>query len=123
MIVLLTILIAIISTFLIIIVLVQNPKGGGLNSAFGGAQSANQIIGAANSTDILEKITWALASGLLVLSLTAGIFFKSGSSSGAMEMNTDVPTQQQQAPQGMPQGVPQGQPQQAPQGQPQGGGN
>jgi preprotein translocase subunit SecG len=116
MIVLLTILIAIISTFLIIIVLVQNPKGGGLNSAFGGAQSANQIIGAANSTDILEKITWALASGLLVLSLTAGIFFKSSSSSGAIEMNTDVPAQQQQAPQGMPQGVPQGQPQQAPQG-------
>lgn len=74
----LTILIAFIAVLLILIVMVQNPKGGGLNSAFGGSSAANQIMGAANSTDMLEKITWGLASALLALSLVTGIMYKSG---------------------------------------------
>ena len=76
-----TILIAVIATLLVIVVLAQNPKGGGLNSAFGNSQAANQILGAANSTDILEKVTWGLAAGVLVLSLGMATLFK-GSSTG-----------------------------------------
>ncbi len=63
---LLLILIAIISVVLILFVLVQNPKGGGLNSEFG---SAVQLGGAKRATDILEKGTWGLAIGLAVLCL------------------------------------------------------
>jgi preprotein translocase subunit SecG len=42
------------------VVLIQNPKGGGVDSTFGG-QSANQMFGAAKSTDFVEKLTWYLA--------------------------------------------------------------
>ncbi len=76
MVILLTVLVALVSLGLILIVLVQNPKGGGLNSAFGGSQTASQLLGAANTTDILERITWGLASALLVLCLAIYIMFK-----------------------------------------------
>jgi preprotein translocase subunit SecG len=53
---------------LVFIVLIQNPKGGGLVSEF---SSANQIIGVQKSTDTVEKITWGLASSLFVFCLIA----------------------------------------------------
>jgi preprotein translocase subunit SecG len=53
--------------------MVQNPKGGGLNSAFGGTAEAQKIMGAARSTDILEYITWVLGAALLLLTLIAGL--------------------------------------------------
>ena len=62
------ILMIITSILLVLIVLVQNPKGGGLSSSFGGGAS-NQIMGAKNTTDFLEKATWTLAVTLIVLSL------------------------------------------------------
>ena len=46
--------------------MIQNPKGGGLSSAFGGG---NQIMGARKTTDFLEKTTWTLAIILISLSL------------------------------------------------------
>jgi preprotein translocase subunit SecG len=89
----LTILIAIISVFLILIILLQNPKGGGLSSAFGGASQANQIMGAANSGNVLEKGTWILASSLLGLCLFTGIFFKTGpTTTSGPDINTNVNT-------------------------------
>ncbi|MBL7896941.1 MAG: preprotein translocase subunit SecG [Crocinitomicaceae bacterium] len=51
---------------LILFVLVQNPKGGGLNSEFG---SAVQLGGAKRATDILEKGTWGLAVGIALICL------------------------------------------------------
>jgi len=42
-----------------LVVLIQNPKGGGIDSTFGGSQ-ANQMLGASRSTDMIEKITWGL---------------------------------------------------------------
>lgn len=62
---------------LVAIVLIQNPKGGGLSSNF---SAANQILGVNKTTEGVEKITWILAISLLILSL-AGPFFISGSSS------------------------------------------
>tara|TARA_B100000427_G_C14945260_1_gene349893 strand:- start:172 stop:450 length:279 start_codon:yes stop_codon:yes gene_type:complete len=46
--------------------MVQNPKGGGLSSAFGGG---NQIMGARKTSDFLEKTTWMLAIILVSLAL------------------------------------------------------
>jgi len=46
--------------------MIQNPKGGGLSSAFGGG---NQIMGARKTSDFLEKTTWGLAIILVVLAL------------------------------------------------------
>jgi preprotein translocase subunit SecG len=49
---------------LILIVLVQNPKGGGLASSF---SSSNQYMGVKRTADFIEKATWGLAGGLFVL--------------------------------------------------------
>jgi len=67
-----TILIAIISVLLMLVVLIQNPKGGGVDSTFGG-QGANQLFGAARSTDLVEKTTWGLAILLVVLCIITTI--------------------------------------------------
>lgn len=61
-----TILIALICVLLMGVILIQNPKGGGVDSTFGG-QSANQMFGAAKSTDFIEKLTWGLAAALFIL--------------------------------------------------------
>ena len=53
MITFLIILIGIVSALLILAVLIQNPKGGGIDSTFGG-QGANQLFGVARSTDFIE---------------------------------------------------------------------
>lgn len=69
MLVLLTILIAIVGVLLIGSVLIQNPKGGGIDSTFGG--QAQQMFGAAKSADFIEKATWILAAALFVLCILA----------------------------------------------------
>lgn len=73
----LTILIAFIGVLLMIAVLIQNPKGGGVDSTFGGSQ-ANQMFGAAKSSDFIEKITWGLAAALFGLCLVAAILAGDG---------------------------------------------
>ena len=64
-----SILILLVSILLGLIVLVQNPKGGGLAANFGG--SGSQFMGARQTADFLEKASWTLAIALLVLSLSA----------------------------------------------------
>lgn len=68
---LITVLLFIVCILLILIVLVQNSKGGGLASNF---QSSNQIMGVRKTTDFLEKATWALAGALLILSIGGTAF-------------------------------------------------
>lgn len=63
-----SILIILVCLFLILVILVQNPKGGGLSSGFG---SANQLGGVRKTTDFLEKATWTFAIALVVLSLAS----------------------------------------------------
>lgn len=69
---LLTILTGIVCLLLMLVVLVQNPKGGGIDSTFGGSQ-ANQIMGASRSTDFIEKLTWGLAITLFILCILAAL--------------------------------------------------
>lgn len=61
-----TILIMIGCVGIILFILVQNPKGGGLNTEFG---SAVQLGGAKRATDILEKGTWGLAAAIALVCL------------------------------------------------------
>jgi len=56
------------AVLLILIVLVQNSKGGGLASGFG---QGNQVMGVKKTADFLEKATWTLAAGLLLFCLLA----------------------------------------------------
>lgn len=64
----------IVSVFMIIIVLVQRSKGGGLNQSFA---SQTQIMGVRKSTDFVEKATWTLAVLLFVFSLVSVAFMPS----------------------------------------------
>jgi preprotein translocase subunit SecG len=64
--ILISVLILITCVLLILVVLVQNSKGGGLASNFSGS---NQFMGVRKTADFLEKTTWTLAVVLLVLSL------------------------------------------------------
>ncbi len=98
MLILFGILVIIASIVLGLIVLVQNPKGGGLSSSFGGF--GNQIMGVKQTTDVLEKGTWIFALVIAVLCLTSTIFI-SGRSTGedkTQKVGTSIPQQQQSAP-------------------------
>ena len=64
-----SVLVLIASVLLILAVLVQSPKSG-MAANFG---ASNQVIGVRQTTDFLEKFTWAMAAAILVLSLLATI--------------------------------------------------
>lgn len=51
---------------LILVILIQNPKGGGLASNF---SSSNSVLGVAKTTELIEKATWGLAAVILVVAL------------------------------------------------------
>ncbi len=70
-------MIAIDCVLLMGVILIQNPKGGGVDSTFGGA-SANQMFGAAKSADFIEKLTWYLAIILGILCIVAAVMATSG---------------------------------------------
>ncbi len=61
-------LIIIVAILLVLVILAQNPKGG-LSSQFGGSGTSN-LIGVKKTTDLLENITWSLAIGLMMLTLS-----------------------------------------------------
>ncbi len=77
MITVLTVLTALVCVLLMAAVLIQNPKGGGVDSTFGG-QSANQMFGAAKSTDFIEKVTWGLAVALFILCIVTSLMVGEG---------------------------------------------
>lgn len=72
-----TVLISITCVLTILVVLVQNSKGGGLAANF---SSSNQIMGVRRTTDFLEKATWVLGGALIVFSLLAGVTIPSSES-------------------------------------------
>jgi preprotein translocase subunit SecG len=102
------ILLVITCILLVFIVLIQNPKGGGLVSEF---SATNQIIGVQKQTDTVEKFTWGLVTILFVLCLTSTLL-------GTKQVSTttekeslikdkvielpSAPINQQQAPSQMP---------------------
>lgn len=59
-----------VAILLMVVVLAQEPKGSGISKEFGGA-GANQIMGAKNTTNIMEKITWTLIALVFVGSIGA----------------------------------------------------
>jgi preprotein translocase subunit SecG len=81
MLILFGILVIIASVVLGLIVLVQNPKGGGLSSSFGGF--GNQIMGVKQTTDVLEKGTWLFAAIVAILCIVSPAFIpKDGTGAG-----------------------------------------
>ena len=73
------VLILLVCFLLALVVLAQNPKGGGLSSQFS-AGGAASMMGVKRTGDLLEKLTWGFAIGLVVLSL--GSHMLTGTSAG-----------------------------------------
>jgi preprotein translocase subunit SecG len=71
--ILISILVFLAAILLILIVLVQNSKGGGLSSGF---SASNQVMGVRKTTDFLEKATWSLAAFICVFSVVASSLVK-----------------------------------------------
>ncbi len=92
------ILVILASVILGLIVLVQNPKGGGLAGNIAGF--SNQFMGVKQTTDVLEKGTWIFAAVIGVLCLLSTLFISGSSisSSGASNKISTAPVQQQQTP-------------------------
>jgi len=102
--VLISVLIIIASILLTLIVLVQNSKGGGLASNFA---SSNQVMGVRKTADFLEKATWTLAIGLVVLCLAAAMTIPRGTVEERSKIEQQVdnavdPTQMPQFPTSVP---------------------
>lgn len=58
------------AVLLVLVVLAQNSKGGGLTSQFGGSGASN-LIGVKKTGDILERLTWGFAIAIMVFSLAS----------------------------------------------------
>jgi preprotein translocase subunit SecG len=63
------------------VVLIQNPKGGGLSGTFGGF--GNQFMGVKQTTDVLEKGTWLFSGILAVLCIVSVLFFSGNTATPA----------------------------------------
>lgn len=110
----LSILLIIVCGLLILVVLMQNSKGGGISSQFG---AATQIMGVRRGADVIEKATWTLAILLLVFSLL--MTPKTGVSADAGSNPTESVTKKKASGAVLPQQAPM---QQAPAGPPAEGG-
>lgn len=86
------VLIVIIALLLGLVVLIQNPKGGGLATGF---QGAAQIGGVQRTTDFLEKATWYLAIAMFVLCLASAGWYTTRTIP-----QEDIPTSTEQQPAG-----------------------
>ena len=71
---LITILIILASILLVLVVLMQNPKGGGLSTDFGAAQN---IGGVKQTNEFIEKATWSLAGFIGVVSIVMTLMYSS----------------------------------------------
>ena len=66
------VLITIVCFLLVVVIMVQNPKGGGLSYSIGGSQ---MLGGVQKTTDFLDKSTWTLATILIALILLSSLSF------------------------------------------------
>ncbi|MBI3235717.1 MAG: preprotein translocase subunit SecG [Bacteroidetes bacterium] len=66
----LAITLIIVCALTILIVLIQNPKGGGIAANF--SNIPTQLMGVKKSSDFIEKATWGCAIAILLLTLSIG---------------------------------------------------
>ena len=82
------ILIVIAAILMIGIVLIQESKGGGLSSSFA---QYNQIGGVRKTTDFIEKATWSLAAGMVIISVICAWVAPHTSASNSVMENIENP--------------------------------
>ena len=77
--ILLIILIMLACVLLSFLVLIQEPKGGGLASGFSGGTN---LMGVKRTGDILEKGTWGLVIAIMVFALIVNVMGPSSNGAG-----------------------------------------
>lgn len=90
----LIVVIALIGLVMVLVVLLQSGKGGGLAGiASGGATT--QILGARQAPDLLEKATWSLGTAFIVLCiLTNFAIDRSGQAGSVIQQRAlETPTE------------------------------
>ncbi|MGB3005332.1 MAG: preprotein translocase subunit SecG [Chitinophagaceae bacterium] len=105
------ILIVLASGILSLIVLVQNPKGGGLAGNIAGF--SNQFMGVKQTTDVLEKGTWIFGGVIAALCLLSVVFLSKTGTAGTENKASGVQVPATNQPAATPQGtltLPQSQP-------------
>jgi preprotein translocase subunit SecG len=103
-----TILVLIACVLVIMVVLVQNSKGGGLAANF---TSAGQSMGVRKTADFLEKSTWTLAAAIVLLSIVATASIPRGQSEESVIKSSIERAQDPTAIPTLPTPVPQEEPQ------------
>jgi preprotein translocase subunit SecG len=92
-----TVLLIIACILLVLAVLIQNSKGGGLASGF---SASSQVMGVRKTSDFLEKFTWGVAFTLIVLCVLGAFVLPKNSTTGSASAiqeqidNATVPNQQ-----------------------------
>lgn len=89
----LMIVIMAICVMLVMVILSQNPKGGGLSSTFGGGGS--QMFGVQRTNDFLDKATWTLAAIIAAVVILANVMVPR---TGTQSSMPEIPVQEQTLP-------------------------
>jgi preprotein translocase subunit SecG len=82
-----SVLIIIACVLQVMIVLVQNSKGGGLAANF---TSAGQSMGIRKTADFLEKATWTLAAAILILCVVATATIPRGATAQRSRIENEI---------------------------------
>ena len=82
-----TVLIIVACILQVMIVLVQNSKGGGLAANF---TSTGQTMGVRKTADFLEKSTWTLAAAILFLCVVATATIPRGGEAQQSRISTQI---------------------------------
>ena len=72
------------AVLLTLVILIQNPTGGGIDSTFG---SANQLGSVKKTNDVVEKATWYLAIFIVILALGSSMII---GTPGAEEVSAET---------------------------------
>jgi len=90
-------LIILASILLILVVYVQNPKGGGISSDFG---SPSQLGGVQKTNEFIDKATWGLAIVIVLSSVIMTVRQPRAPKPVEQKQQTEQPGQQGQEPAG-----------------------
>jgi preprotein translocase subunit SecG len=81
-------LIVLFSALLIVLILVQNPKGGGISGEFA-SSGATQMFGVQKTGDLVEQLTWGFSIAILVLVLVTNFTLSSGTTNAVQSINVE----------------------------------
>lgn len=70
---------------LVLVILAQNSKGGGLSGQFGGSGASN-IMGVKKTGDLLEKLTWTFVVAIMVLGLSTNFIHPTATQSSGSDI-------------------------------------